>query len=366
MKTRCCAVLLGLAVAAAPWAGAQKENPAELQATLKKAVDASSPTSSDVKPWHMKIAAQLFDLNGTSTGEGTIEEWWMAPGNEKRVFAFPDYHGTEILTSDGDFFSAGLASEPPLVALLVNQMVNPGAAQDKMAGTGAKATGRTLQLGGVTLPCVMLAKPNNRVATPPIGFYPSWCTEPGKDAVRVFVDNAGEAVIRNGVSAFQGKSIPTDLSVTVNGTVVATAHVADISLDGMPSAPFAPDHDMAKTPPKPVELKGKKFENQAAKRDEPDFSQSAGIKEATHGINGAMQGDVEVRVWVGSDGQIQDMRLETYPAAGPAQTAFDAVRHWTFHPMTVEGRAVPFVGTLDFEINKGFDIQGVRQGPGIP
>jgi TonB family protein len=358
-------LVVSLAVlAASPCALADKDNPAELQANLQKAAVASSPNTTDIKPWHMKISAQLFDLTGNSTGTGTIEEWWMAPGNEKRVFAFPDYQGTEILTTDGVYRSAGLASEPMWIAALVDQIVDPMVAQQKLSG--AKPTGRTLQLGGVTLPCVMLAKPNSRVATPPIGFYPSWCTEPGKDSIRVSLDNGGEAIIRNGISAFQGKSIPMELSVTVNGTVVASGHVDDISLDGMPTAPFAPGADLTKAPPRPVELKGKKFESQASHREEPDFSRAKQPNQMIQGRNGMIQGDVEVRLWVGEDGQIRDMLLESYPDAGAAQATMDAVRHWVFHPFQVEGRAVPFTGTLDFEINSTDYDRQMRQGNAVP
>ena len=193
----------------------------------------------------------------------------MAPGNEKRIFAFPGYQGTEIITADGVFRSPGLISEPMLLAAVINQFINPMAAEDKTAGF--KPTARTMELGGVTLPCIMLAKSNTRVANQPIGFYPSWCTEPGKDTLRVFVDDGGIAIIRNGISSFQGKDIPTDVKVTFNGTVIGTGRMEAISLDGMPTAPFTPDRDMAKALPKPIELKGKKLEGQAEKHTDPDF-----------------------------------------------------------------------------------------------
>lgn len=362
MKPRCSAVLSCFIVPVLFLTAAQltrADNTGELQGQLRKTADLSTP-GTGLKPWHARLSVQLYDFKGVSTGAGTVEEWWMAPGNEKRVFALPDYQGTEVIASDGIYRSPGLISEPMMLATILNQFVNPMAEQDKAAGF--KPIARTLQLGGVTLPCIMLAKSNNRVANQPIGFYPSWCTEPGKDSLRVFVDDGGIAVIRNGISSFQGKDIPTDVSVTLAGTVVGTGRMEAISLDGMPSAPFTPDRDMVKAPPKPVELKGKKLENQAAKRTEPDFTQAAGVRDqSTHNINGGLQGDIEIRLWVGEDGQIRDMRLESYPDPGVAQTAFDAVRQWTFHPYMVEGRAVPFTGTLDFEINKGFEIQGVRR-----
>jgi hypothetical protein len=360
VNARCALVLPCLLLALLlPTPLSRAEDTGALQSQLKKAADLSTPNDAALKPWHAKLSLQLYDLKGNPTGTGTVEEWWMAPGNEKRVFAFPDYQGAEIITSDGIFRSANLVSEPMFIADVLNQFIHPMAAEDKTGGF--KPTGRTLQLAGVTLPCVMLAKSNSRVANQPIGFYPSWCTEPGKDALRVFVDNGGIAIIRNGISSFQGKDIPVDVGVTWNGTVLANGHLEDISLEGMPTAPFAPDRDMVKAP-KPIELKGKKLENQADKRTEPDFSQSAGVRDqSTRNINGALQGDIEIRLWVGEDGQIRDMLLESYPSAGVAQTAFDALRQWTFHPYRVEGRPVPFTGTVDFEINKGFEIQGVRR-----
>ncbi len=336
------------------------DNAADLQDHVKKAAEAATPTVAGLKPWHAKLSVQLYDFKGTPTGTGSIEEWWMAPGNEKRVFAFPGYQGTEILTSDGIYRSPNLTSEPMLIAAVLNQLVNPMAAESKTSGF--KPLARTLQLGGVTLPCVMLAKSNNRVETQPIGFYPSWCTEPGKDSLRVFVDNGGVAIIRNGISSFQGKDIPIDISISFNGGTLASSHLEDISLDGMPSAPFAPDRDMVKALPKPVELKGKKFENQADKRVEPDFSRAAaGADQSTRTINGALQGDVEIRVWVGEDGQIRDMLLLSYPEPSAGQNVFDAVRQWTFHPLMQEGRAVPFTGTIDFEINSTSYERGVRR-----
>ena len=346
-----------LCLAAAPFVRA--ENTGQLQDQLKKSADLSSPTAAGLKPWHAKLSVQLYDLKGVPTGTGSVDEWWMAPGNEKRTFAFPDYQGTEIITSDGVFRSAGLISEPMTLATILNQFVNPMAEEDKTAGF--KPTARTLQLGGVTLPCIMLAKSNSRVANQPIGFYPSWCTEPGKDTLRVFVDDGGIAVVRNGISAFQGKDIPTDVSVTFSGAVIGTGRMEAISLDGMPTAPFTPDRDMVKALPKPIELKGKKLEGQAENTPTPIFPGGRVRDQSTRTINGGLQGDIEIRLWVGEDGQIRDMRLESYPDPGVAQTAFDAVRQWTFHPLMVEGRAVPFTGTLDFEIGKGFEIQGVRR-----
>lgn len=350
-------VLCSLAVAlpifaVASLAHAAKENTAELQANLKKAADSSSPGTAGLKPWHMKMSAQIFDWKGTSTGTGTIEEWWMAPNNEKRVFEFPDYKGTEIITADGVYRSAGLTSEPLFIADLIDQFVNPVAAQDKLTGIKLAATARTLSMGGTTLPCVMLMKPNSRVENVPIGFYPSWCMEPGKSAIRAFVDDGGIAVVRNQISSFQGKDIPMELLVGLNGATLASGHVTEISLDGMPNTPFAPDSSLTKAPPRPIELKGKKFEDQAAKRVEPDFTN---VRQQTNPfgqpMSGNLQGDTEVRLWVGEDGLVRDVRLESFPDAGAAQVVLDAVRQWTFHPYMVEGRAVPFTGTLEFEIN---------------
>lgn len=350
MPARCRVVLAVLSLALlAPFAR-PADNAAELQDHLKKAADLSTANVAGLKPWHAKIAVQLYDFKGDPAGTGSVEEWWMAPGNEKRVFAFPQYQGTEIIAADGVYRSPNLVSEPMLIARVLNQFIDPMAAETKTSGF--KPLARSLQLGGITLPCVMLARNNTRVANQPLGFYPSWCTEPGKDALRVFVDNGGIAIVRNGISSFQGKDIPVDLTVTCNGVTLATAHLEDISLEGMPTAPFAPDRDMVKALPKPIELKGKKFENQADKRHEPDFSRSAtGTDQTLRTMNGGLQGDVEIRLWVGEDGQIRDMLLLTYPDPGVAQNVFDAVRLWTFHPYMQEGHAVPFTGTIDFEIN---------------
>ena len=353
-----------LLLAGAPIARA--DNNGQLQDQLRKAADLSTPNIAGLKPWHSKISVQLYTLKGDPAGTGTVEEWWMAPGNEKRVFAFPDYQGTEVVTADGIYRSPNLVSEPMLLADVIDQFVNPMAAEDKTGGF--KPIARTLQLGGVSLPCVMLAKNNSRVANQPIGFYPSWCTEPGKDALRVFVDDGGIAVIRNGISSFQGKDIPVDVGISLNGITLSSAHLMDISMDGMPTAPFTPDRDMVKAPPKPVELKGKKFENQAAKRTVPDFRRNAtGVDQSARNANsGGLQGDVEVRLWVGEDGQIRDMLLLSYPDPTAAQNVFDAVRQWTFHPLMVEGRAVPFTGTLDFELNSTDYDRQVRSGASMP
>ncbi len=72
------------------------DNAADLQDHVKKAAEAATPTVAGLKPWHAKLSVQLYDFKGTPTGTGSIEEWWMAPGNEKRVFAFPGYQGTEL------------------------------------------------------------------------------------------------------------------------------------------------------------------------------------------------------------------------------------------------------------------------------
>jgi outer membrane biosynthesis protein TonB len=86
----------------------------------------------------------------------------------------------------------------------------------------------------------------------------------------------------------------------------------------------------------------------------------------TQGRNGLPQGDVEVRLWIGNDGQIRDMLLESYPEADAAQATFDAVRHWVFNPYKVGGQAVPFSGSLDFEINGTDYDRQMRTSPTMP
>jgi len=353
---------LGLAILlpAVAW-GAKGESASEMLATLQREAAANSLDQAGLKPWHIQLSAQVFEGGSTAEGVGTIDVWWSGPGNEKRVFAFPNYNGTEIVTADGIYRSAGLESEPMLVAMLVDQYVNPMAPEAKMVKP--KPTADTMQLGGLTLPCVMLAHQNYKVAHQPLGFYPAWCTEPGKDALRVVMDDGGVSVERNGIDSFQGKDIATDIRIAVEGNLVATSHLTAIELDKT-STPFTPSAGMVKAQ-KPVDLKGQKFEDQAARRDDPDFLQSETLKNPgeslTIGMNGGPSGDIEVRVWVGEDGQIRDMLLTSYPDAGMGQVALDAVRQWTFHPWMVEGRAVPYTGVLVFNINTGVMENGIRQ-----
>lgn len=330
--------------------GMRAQGKASPEEKVKSLIESTSLDSAQAKPWHMKLAVQLADDNGKTLGPGTIEEWWKSPSESKRVYSLPGYQGTEIRTADGLYRTKGMDVPSMAVATLVREVIHPVTFYED--APGAKPVAHPLTMGKAELQCVMLQRPSNQVAYPPVGLFRTYCTEKGKDALLLTMENGYQVVSRGGNGAFQGKQVATQLAVTIAGRTVATGHVETLSSAGVPAEPFAATGDMEQVREKPLVLQSVKYDQYVTQLVDPKFSEVSRQKRA--------QGEIEVIVLVGRDGKVRSEMLGRYPDADIALSALAAVRQWTFKPDMVDGQAQPFLMTLRMDPAGEIRENGIR------
>jgi len=53
--------------------------------------------AASMKPWHLKAAYEVYDVDGNPKYQGTYEEWWAAPDKYKSSFSDPGFHQVEYV-----------------------------------------------------------------------------------------------------------------------------------------------------------------------------------------------------------------------------------------------------------------------------
>ena len=312
-----------------------------------------SNTSLDVagtKPWHMRMTVDLADDKGVLLGNGTIDEWWNGPDENKRVYALPGYAVTEMRTSAGQFRTKGASLPSMALTALMQEAVHPVTPYEGAAPETPVL--RTLTLPKGELQCIMLERPSPQVAYPPTGLFRTFCTEKGKDLLLLTLENGFEVVSRNGNGSFQGKQVATQLAVSIDRRAVATGHITTLSSAGMPSEPFSLTGLEKVSAPVAI-LDSNKDDRLILHKVDPKFSEIASAKR--------IQGEVEIRTLVGEDGRVRNEVLGRYPESEVALSALAAVRQWIFRPEIRDGAPVPFEITIRLNTAGDFREYGIRR-----
>ena len=326
-------------------------------ALLARLQNAQSQTSLDdpiLKPWHLKLAIQLFDDAGKPTGEGTIEEWWASPTRNKVVYTTPAYQASVLHNASGSFHSKDASPTPPTLALLLSQVVHPMPSQDQIHLSTPDL--RTQSFGTVPLDCIMLNGPIASDAHPPLGTFPTYCLSKDSAALRVSFKHGNEFVVRNIIGSFQGRSIATDISIQTGDIVHATAKIA--SLESIPAeAPvFTSTEGMEPTQAVRPHLAGNVLAGFKTGGAKPVYPQDA--------MQRRISGSVVLQALVGRDGHIQNLTLISSPDASLTQAAIAAVRTWTYKPYLFNGQPVEIDASITVNFAMNFtQPRSVQGGP---
>jgi hypothetical protein len=216
-----------LLLACLPASADAADDPSALAARLHNTAASNSIDTSELHPWHLKLAIQLFDAKGKPTEQGTIEEWWSSQEQRRITYTLPSYQVTHLHNKDGYFLTKSQVYEPTTLDDLLEQVVHPMPHEDEI--DRAKPDLRKQAFGKVPLDCIMLDQPLKRVPYPPLGLFPTFCLDAGKDSLRVSTELGSLAFIRNRVGHFQGRSVPIDLTAESGGVQIMSAHIAELT-----------------------------------------------------------------------------------------------------------------------------------------
>jgi len=333
-----------LALCALLYSGnARAEDAAALAARLHTTAAASSIDTPGSKPWHLKMSVQLYNAKSKPTEQGTVEEWWAGPDLNRVTYTTPSYTGTQLRNKNGVFRTKSQTYEPAILRDVLEQVVHPISHEEDI--DQAKPDLRKEKFGQVELECIMLDQPLNNVAYPPMGLFPTFCLDPGKDNLRVSTGIGSLIFLRNHEGIFRGKFVAVDvLAQTSDQPLVASAHIDSLTNMPLTDADFVPGADLEPVMAKAVFLDTEFVKGRVLSKVEPRYPE---ISKQNH-----VAGTVVMRAIIGYDGRIQSLHLIPAPDANLAIAAIKAVRNWTYKPYLLNGvpAEVETVITVTFDL----------------
>jgi TonB family protein len=319
------------------------QDAATLKERLRDAEKTTSLSGDDVAPYHVKIAVLLYDEKGKPSEQGTVEEWWAGAGKDKRVYAMPSYSAT-VVREDGKVFrTPGVSHPPAMVELLLDQVERPLPEDSEVEN--AKLEMKKINYGKVPLECIMLAQPIKGLNTIPMGLFPTYCFDPGKNSLRLGFNYGTQLVIRNSIATFQNRFVSLDVVVRTGDVTTAKGHVAVLTKQAVTDADLAIDGLVGIGNNAPVKLSSGVTQGMALKRPNPIYPQSA---KENH-----VSGTVVLHALIGTDGHI--FRLTVLSSSDPdlAIAALAAVRQWVYKPYQLLGEPVEVETTINVTFTFG-------------
>jgi TonB family protein len=316
---------------------AYADDAAALKDRLHAAEQASTLSGDTMLPYYLKMTVQLFDKKGAPGEQGTVEVYWAGVGREKRVYAFPSYSAIEVRANGKLFRTPDVGYPPALAQLLVEQVLDPMPTTIEIDQSQPQI--KTIKFGNVPLECIMLAQPIQGIKTAPMGLFPTYCFDPGKDILRVGFNYGTQFVTRNSMATFQQRSMAESIAVS-EGTVPAakgqvvttrqrTISDADMATDGLREIGYDA----------PVKISSGVTQGLALSQPAPTYPEDA--KE------GHIQGVVVLHAIIGRDGHILSLRVVSGAVPSLAVAAIAAVRQWNYRPYLLNGVPVEVETTIN-------------------
>ena len=313
------------------------EDNAAMMARLHRVDVGTALDAAGVSPWHMKMSVQLLDGQGQAGEQGLIEEWWSGAKMDRVVYALPSYKATELQTASGFFRTRGAEQPPLILELLREQVVHPMPAERELEGT--KPEVRKEKFGKAALECIMLDRPIKAVAFFPIGLFPTYCMDAGKESLRASYDYGSQMILRNEVVEFQGRAVARDISVD-RGRHCEQRRRRCSSWRRRPAMTqlFVPGDELERIGVRPLRVGAATMAGMLLSKVNPKYPA------ATKGTQAA--GTVTLQAVIGRDGVVKFVRVVAAPNGDLGDAAMSAVRQWIYKPFLLDGEAVEVETTM--------------------
>jgi hypothetical protein len=193
-----------------------------------------------VKPWQLKAGFTLYDSNGKTVDQGTIEISWASDHEYKVVYSGASSSQIHFGTKNGTLVS-GKANPPMVVAWITNEFIWP---------TLPTKTLETLKFervdvvaDGAKLVCLNLEDPQHVTA----GRFasPTYCLDPNSPVLRLGTHEGDPHVfLRNNIFSFQSRYVPRDITAVTAHRTDLKVHVESLEiLSEINDADFKPPSD---------------------------------------------------------------------------------------------------------------------------
>jgi TonB family protein len=318
----------------------------EIVQKLEKATTANTIDDPSLKPWHLKLNFQLFNNNGKTTENVTIEEWWAGRSLHKTVYTSPSYTSTEIQTNNGFYRSRGALSVPILLELVERQVVHPLPNEKDIVDS--KPISRPINFDNTPLNCIILSGeigtleagvPRDQqkqgvayAAGPPPGLFPTYCFDRDEHSLRTSYDFGNQLTTRTRIGTFQNKKVVVDQTTTIGFVKVITAHLAALETMPLTDEDFTPSAEFEKVDINPAAIPSDVIANSLVNHIAPVYPET---HKKSH-----VAGQVVLRVMISREGQVRTLKVLSTPNADLGFAALAAVRQWTYRPYLRNGEPV--------------------------
>ncbi len=320
---------------------ARPQDTATATERLHRAMDLNSIDDPQLKPWHLKLSFQLFDAKGKPAEQGAIEEWWAASSLHKTVYTSPSFTSTEIQTKDGFYRIKGSPSAPSLLELVLKQVMHPMPSKQEI--DESKPDLRTETFAKIPMDCIMLAQEIKTVPYPPLGLFPTYCFDHGKDSLRISYDFGSQLIARNKMGEFQGRQVVIDQTASLDSVTAITAHVEMLSSMPLNDSIFVTSEDLEKVDPNPVRVASGVVQGLRLSNVAPVYPAQSKANHTT--------GSVILHARLGRDGRIHGLKIVSTPDADLAIASLSAVRQWTYKSFLLNGKPVEIETQITVNFN---------------
>lgn len=319
---------------------AQPKDPKEILTAAARFYDFASP---ELKPWHLKVRYQFYDLKGNPAEQGTWEYWWASPKVHRSSWTRTSAEHTEWSTAEGVYYRKDAGNPLRYFERTIEASFFFPLPESKVAdSSGSKLELKMLPAQKPDLACVLTTQQSlHDGKLQPLGWGEphSYCFDPATLALRMTSSNHLITQFEEEIKT-QGRYLARQVVVSEDKQKLFTAAVETIDVinaeEAMLKAPadaipqqqtlsLIPEHQSCMT-------LGSTLKSAA-----PTYPLAA---QAAH-----QQGVVILGAIMGTDGKIHDVDVLASPYPNLTESARETMKQWEFKPCLVNGMAVE-VGTI--------------------
>lgn len=302
---------------------------ADGRALMQSAAQLNGLSGDGVHAWHLKVSYLLTDDRGKTTGQGTLEEFWVGVARYKTTITGPGFTQTEYGTERGIVRPIVPPNLPEVVGELARDLTAPLPSSDAIQYEDFLVEQKGV--GSTKLACVAVRADTDKHKVVNTGLV--YCFDAEKPILRVR-DSASlqTRAVYNVLSIYAGRYIARDLRLFRDGKPALTAHLDALEpLDSVNPTDFVPPAD-GKWATDSIKVSPEVAEQMLLHKTRPAYPAS------TAGQSGTV-GTVNIEATIDTEGHVKDGEAVTGPLILKAP-AVDAVKQWLYRPYLRNGEPV--------------------------
>ena len=323
-------LLFGVSLAILPRPLASAQEPADPKALMLTASKINNLATPDAKPWHIKASLQLFDDQGAISDEGTYEEFWAGPNQNKIIYTAKTFARTDYINEKGDFIAGLQGTLPNNLISARNDLVFPFPGGNATANLPYSS--KIIETGGIKLTCMSAANLPNAI---------TYCLAPGDPVLRISAHPFESIqILHNRILHLDGRATAGDLKVMFSGKLRLALHVDTLELLNLSdNSLFSPPPDAKLLPPiRRITVSPGIAQGLLEYAPSPVYPD---IAKADH-----TSGTVVIHAVIAKDGKLYNLQAVSGPKELQA-AALDAVRLWRYRPYLLNGDPVEVDTTIN-------------------